>query len=463
MTSNLSDANLHSSDSRRFKLSLGLFVAPMSATLVYWLSISQGDTIAGAMAVTVFAAILWFTEALPLPVTAILIPVGLAAMGVFESTTAFNSFGNPVLFLVLGGYALAVAVEVNHVDRWLARHMLSMAGTHSLGVLSAFTATSAVLSMFISNTATTALLLPVALGILRRHKADENLSRVILLGVAYGASIGGVATLTGSSPNAIAAGLLDMGFFEWLKYGLPVSVAMLVLTIPVLWWTFKPEQQRISITLSEEAPLSDIAKRTLWVICITVLMWLIGPALASWLHLPPSLFNSTSVSCMAIALLIFTRCVDWKSLEGGVHWGVLLLLGGGLSLGRALTESGAADWLAGLMATSLGELPFFVLLISLAGIAVFATELISNTAMTAKLAPIVLGMATQLGLHADSLVVLVAISTSMAFMLPVATPPNALVHATGQVAQKDMMRSGLRLNVVAILIIAILFYFGIAG
>jgi len=459
--------NPSESDEYRLNLTQGhiaaLVTAPLLAILVYWLTLPQGAPIAGALAVTVFAAVLWITEALPLPVTALLIPVGLATVGVFEARGAYTSFGNPVLFLVLGGYALAVAVAVNGVDRWLARRILGLAGSSTIGLLIAFMVTSALLSMLISNTATTALLLPVALGILSRDPADINLSRLLLLGVAYGASIGGVATLTGSPPNAIAAGLLEISFLKWLSYGLPVSLSMLVVAIPVLWWTYRPEQKQITVTLGEEVPLTANGKRTLAVIGITLLLWLFGPALGKLLALPPVLFSSAAVASIAVGLLILTRCVNWKALEKGVHWGVLLLLGGGLSLGRGLTESGAADWLAGLLTSSAGDLPLFALLLALVTIGVFATELISNTAVTAKLAPILMGVALHLGLEAGSLVVPVAIATSMAFMLPVATPPNALVHASGHVAQRDMMRAGLRLNLAAIAVITLLFHFGVAG
>ncbi len=440
-----------------------LVAAPLLAVLAYWLTLPQGAPIAGALAVTVFAAVLWITEALPLPVTALLIPVGLGAVGVFEARDAYTSFGNSVLFLVLGGYALAVAVEVNGVDRWLARRILGLAGSRTIGLLAAFMATSALLSMLISNTATTALLLPVALGILSRQHADANLSRLLLLGVAYGASIGGVATLIGSPPNAIAAGLLEIDFLEWLAYGIPVSLAMLAAAIPILWWTYRPEQKHITVTLDGEAPLTANGKRTLAVVAITLSLWLFGPTLGELLLLPPASFSSAAVAGIAVALLILTRCVNWKSLEKGVRWGVLLLLGGGLSLGRGLTESGAANWLAGLLTSSVGDLPLFVLLLVLVAIGVFATELISNTAVTANLAPILLGVALHLGLEADSLVVPVAIAASMAFMLPVATPPNALVHASGHVAQRDMMRAGLRLNLAAIAVITLLFHFGVAG
>lgn len=442
---------------------VALVAALLLAMLVFGLVLPQGVLIAGAIAVTIMAAVLWITEALPLPVTALLIPVGLATVGVFEASDAYNSFGSPVLFLVLGGYSLAVAVEANGVDRWLARRILGMAGSQTIGLLIALMVSSAVLSMLISNTATTALLLPVVLGILSQRQADANLRRLLLLGVAYGASIGGVATLTGSAPNAIAAGLLEIGFLEWLSFGLPVSLTMLAVAVPVLWLTYPPEKKQFSVSLGEELPLTRGAKRTITVIGITLLLWLFGPAAGKLLQLPPALFGSAAVASIAVALLMLIRCVSWKALEKGIHWGVLLLLGGGLSLGRGLTESGAADWLAGLLATSVGDLPMFALLLVLVSIGVFATELISNTAVTAKLAPILMGVALQLGLESHSLVVPVAIATSMAFMLPVATPPNALVHASGHVAQRDMMRAGLRLNLAAIVVITLLFYFGLAG
>ncbi|WP_457756245.1 SLC13 family permease [Thermodesulfatator indicus] len=214
------------------------------AVLIYWLTIPQGHLIAGALAVTIFAAVLWFTEAIPLPVTALLIPVGLATLGVFKTKEAFQSFGSPVLFLVLGGYALAVAVEANGVDRWLAQKILGLAGSKVIGLLVALMVSSALLSTLISNTATTALLLPVVLGILSRQKNyDEKLPPLLMLAVAYSANIGGVATLTGTAPNAIAAELLNINFLEWLSYGLPVSISMLILAIPILWWTYRPKQK----------------------------------------------------------------------------------------------------------------------------------------------------------------------------------------------------------------------------
>lgn len=440
-----------------------LFLAPFLAIVVYYATLAQGVQIAGALSITVFAAILWVSEALPLPVTALLIPVGLASVGVFEIKDAYTPFGSSVLFLVLGGYALAVAVEKNKVDRWIAQHILGLSGDKTVGLFMAIMATSAILSMLISNTATTALLLPVAIGILAKQAVDANLSKVLLLGVAYGASIGGVATITGTAPNAIAAGLLDISFLEWISYGLPISITMLIVAMPILWWTYRPNVQKLNIDTVEKVPLTKDGRKTIIIVGITLSLWLFGSFIGELFSLPSALFSSASVAIMAVALLILAGCVNWKNLEKGIHWGVLILLGGGLTLGHGLTESGAASWLAGLLVAGTGDLPMFVLLLVLVAIGVFATELISNTAVTAKLAPILVGVALQLSLETNSLVIPVAIATSMAFMLPVATPPNALVHASGYITQKDMIKVGLRLNFAAIFVITFMFYFNLVG
>lgn len=438
---------------------LTLALSMALATVVYWLALPQGQRIAGALAITALAAALWISEVLPLAVTAILIPVGLASVGVFETTSAYSAFGNPVLFLVLGGYAIAAAVGINGVDQWMARGILAWTGTHTVSLVAALMASAAVLSMFISNTATAALLLPVAIGIVGRQHDDPNLTRLLPLSVAYGASIGGVATLVGSPPNAIAAGLLNISFLQWTTYALPVSVVMLMLAIPVLWWTFPARQRRIYLQLEKPQALARNARLTLAVLGVTLCLWLAGPTLAVAMNLPTALFSASSVACVSVALLILTKCVTWKALEHGINWGVLLLLGGGLTLGRGLTESGAADWLAELLVMHTSDVPPLGLLLIVVTIAVFTTELISNTAVTAKLAPILMGVALQFGLTAESLVVPVAIATSMAFMLPVATPPNAMVHASGFVSQTDMIRVGFRLNLVAVTVISLIFHF----
>jgi sodium-dependent dicarboxylate transporter 2/3/5 len=248
-----------------------------------------------------------------------------------------------------------------------------------------------------------------------------------------------------------------------MAYGLPVSFTMLFVAIPILWFTYKPDSLNISIALEEKQALSTKARRTIKVAAVTLFLWLFGPLITTAFGLPAVLSTSASVAMLAVVLLMLSNCLNWKNLEHGVQWGVLLLLGGGLSLGRGLTESGAAEWLAQIFSANAGNLSMLVLLLLIVSIGVFTTELISNTAITAKLAPIIMGIALQLGLDAENLVVSMAIASSMAFMLPVATPPNAMVHASGQVLQKDMIKVGIRLNIAAVFVITLLFYFEIAG
>lgn len=436
----------------RFMLSL------LASSLVWFTSASLGPEIQGALSVSAFAALLWLTETLPLPVTALMVPVALAAVGVFEQKQAFDSFGNAVIFLVLGGYALGVAVQVNGIDLWLAKRIINLAGTGHHRLLAALMATSAFLSMVISNTATVALLLPVASGILLRYDDDKNLSRLLLLGVAYGASIGGIATLIGSPPNAIAAGLLGLEFIDWVSYGVPVSLIALVLAYFILLKTWPPTTKADDTGPELVNKLSPSAYKALFVVMLTFTLWMFGPSLTRLFELPTALLGSASVAILSLVFMVLLKCVKWEELEHGIHWGVLVLLGGGLTLGRGLTESGAADWLASQFVGAVGHLPILLLLLALVIIAVFATELISNTAVTASLAPILMGVALQLGMAAESLVLPVTIGTSMAFMLPVATPPNAMVHATKKVSQHDMMRVGLRLNLVVISVIVLVFY-----
>ena len=433
-------------------------LALVIASAVYWLVLPYGEQIAGACSIAVLAAVLWISEVLPLAVTAILIPVGLSAVGVFSASDAFTSFGSPVLFLVLGGYALAAAVRHNHIDYWITNSILAQAGTRTRHVLLSVMAVSAFLSMLISNTATTALLLPVAMGILKRQDEDPNLARLLVLCIAYGASIGGAATLVGSPPNAIAAGLLDINFLQWLGYGLPVSLAMLLLALPIMCWMYPAKHKQLKMTLDIKSPMQQSGKHTMVVLGSVLLLWLFGPPLGQLLGLPAALFSAAGIACLAVAVLILTGCLTWDAFQRDVQWGVLLLLGGGLSLGRGLTESGASDWLGQILVVYIGELSALSLLLVLVTIGVFATELISNTAVTAKLAPVLAGVALQLGLDSESLVVPVAIATSMAFMLPVATPPNAMVHASGLVSQRDMIRVGFWLNLLAIGVISLIFY-----
>jgi sodium-dependent dicarboxylate transporter 2/3/5 len=435
----------------------GIFLlAFILAILIYLQVLPYGEQKAVSLAVAMFAATLWISEVVPLYITALFIPLAFMVGGVLDPQNAFDSFIHPVILLMLGGYIMAIALEKTGVACWLTQRILSCSGHHKFSILAAFMIASACMSMLISNTATVALLIPVVTHFLNSTNDNKDLSKALMLGIAYGASIGGVATLVGSPPNAIAAGLLDISFLEWLGYGLPVSIVMLIVAFFILRFSF-PMRDTLKISIEEGKQLSSSGKRTLLIVEIVLFFWLLGPFLEDFFNLPEKVFSASNVAVIAIIALILTRCLKVSNIKCGVNWRVLILIGGGLTLGQGLIESGASEWLATLMAEKISTFHPVLFLVIIVAIGVFTTEIISNTAVAANLAPILMGVALQVGVSQGSLVVPVVIATSMAFMLPVATPPNALIHATGYVTQLDMIRIGIRLNILAILVIVIIF------
>ncbi len=413
------------------------------------------------LALFVFIGGLWISQALHLSVTALLVPLLAVLAGVFTVREALASFAQPVIFLFLGGFALAAALARHGLDRALAVAMLRLARgrlTVALGLLFALTA---FLSMWLSNTATTAMMLPLALGLLQPQGAPEEpdagrLRAFVLLGLAYSASIGGIGTLVGSPPNAIAAAQAGIGFSQWMAIGLPLVAVLLPLMVAVLYAVIRPRLAGSAGATVDLVAANDWAwtrerRLVIGIFMLTVAGWILGAPLGRWVGIGQDM--DTVVALGAIALLGVSGVLEWKDVERQTQWGVLLLFGGGLALSQVMSATGASTYLAqGLMAGVAGAPPWLVVL-ALVAFVVMLTELVSNTASAALIIPIVMGLAPALGMGADSLAVAVAISASCAFMLPVATPPNAIVFGSGMVPQPAMMRSGLVLNLLAMAVI----------
>jgi solute carrier family 13 (sodium-dependent dicarboxylate transporter), member 2/3/5 len=416
---------------------------------------------AGALALFTLVGGLWLTQALPLAVTALLVPVGAVLLGLAAPTAALAPFAHPVIFLFLGGFALAAALQRQGLDFALAGAVLRLAGGRRLGAVGLLAAMSALLSMWISNTATAAMMLPLALGLLREAPASGAASdggegheigareRVfVLLALAYSASIGGIATPVGSPPNAIAAAQAGLGFAQWLAYGLPAVALLWPLMLGVLWLLLRPSLGgRVALA---PVPLAWTRERivTVAIFGATVAGWVGGAPLARALGIAGD--TDSLVALAAIAALVGSGVLGWREFESRAQWGVLLLFGGGLALSAVMQSSGASRVLAeGLLAQVQGA-PAWLVLAGVVAFVVFLTELVSNTASAALLLPIFLPMATVLGLPPPAAAAAVAVAASCAFMLPVATPPNAIVFATDQVPQAQMMRCGWWLNLVCI-------------
>lgn len=407
------------------------------------------------LALFVGIAFLWMTEALPLAITALLVPMIAAVMGLSGVKDSLASFAAPPIFLFLGGFALAAALSAQGIDRWLAGKLAKLGKGKFVPVCLYLFAGTALLSMFVSNTATTAMMIPLALGILSQFQADGAVPKntyFLLLGVAYAASIGGLGTLVGSPPNGIAAKALGVSFSEWLKFGIPAVIVLLPAMVATLHFMLKPSSKVTCEIEVEAGPFEFTRPRiiTLTIFAATALGWIFGSPLGALLGISDI---DTWVALAAIALLSATRVVSWGEIQNGTDWGVLLLFGGGLALSAVLGSSGASLFMARLLGGAMGEWPLYAIIMGVVAFVIFLSELASNTATAALLVPIFMAMALEFDIDAAKLVLPVTIAASCGFMLPVGTPPNAMVFATGRIPQRSMIRVGFVMDLVFIALI----------
>jgi sodium-dependent dicarboxylate transporter 2/3/5 len=409
------------------------------------------------LALFVGIAFLWMTEALPLAITALLVPVIAAVMGLAGVKDSLASFAAPPIFLFFGGFALASALSAQGIDRWLAAKLARLGKGKFVPVCLYLFAGTAVLSMWVSNTATTAMMIPLALGIISQFPTEGAAPKntyFLLLGVAYAASIGSLGTIVGSPPNGIAAKALGVSFSEWLKIGIPAVLVLLPVMVATLHFLLKPSNEGGAIEVkAERFDFTPQRKITLAIFTAAALGWIFGTPLGKLLGISDI---DTWVALAAIGLLAATRVVSWRQIEEGTDWGVLLLFGGGLALSAVLGSSGASLFMARLLGGAMGEWPLWAIIVGVVTFVIFLTELSSNTATAALLVPIFMAMAAEFDLATAKLVMPVAIAASCAFMLPVASPPNAIVFGTGRVPQRTMIRVGFVLNLVFIALITAL-------
>lgn len=416
----------------------------------------QPATQAG-MALFALAGMLWLTEAIPLTFTALLIPLLAVVLGLDDVKGAISGFANPIIFLFLGGFALAAAMRKQGIDRWLASRVMALARGHAQTAAFLLIVATSLISMWISNTATAVMMLPVALGLLAgMEDRYPRYAVFVLLGLAWGANIGGIATLVGSPPNAITAAALGWGFQDWLRVGMPAYLVIMPVALVLLWLTIRPENNLPAVSaVTLPFPPGRDAKLTVAIFLLTVSLWISGSHVSALIGIKGDF--DTWVALLAIALLGLTRVTTWEDIERQSNWGVLLLFGGGITLSALMQDSGASRWMAdGLMAWVPGDHPWLLYLM-VALFVIFLSELVSNTACAALLVPLMMTMATATGMNPVTMAALTGLAASCSFMLPVGTPPNALVYGTGRIPQKSMIRAGLVMNLAsAVLLVTVL-------
>lgn len=433
----------------------------LASGLYLWLPLEP--SVRAGLVIFLVAGLLWLTEAVHLSFTALLIPVLAILLGVMPVKQAFSDFANPVIFLFLGGFALASALGRHGIDRSIGNTVLRMAGTHPVWAMYLLFGATAFLSMWISNTATAAMMLPVALGIASRFEDPQHRTHLfLLLGTAYSASIGGIATLVGSPPNAIAASHQNLSFSDWLQVGMPVTLILMPLMVLLLQLLLKPslalKQEETASTAAHVALTTSPRQRNLalGIFALVVCGWIFSSALGPLLGIGKDL--DTWIAILGIVLLGVTGVISWDDVEKKTSWGILLLFGGGLTLSSVLEITGTSAFIADHLKEALAQAPTLVAILMISAFVVFLTEMVSNTACAALLIPLLVPVSIYMGIPPQTIAVLVAICASCAFMLPVATPPNAIVYGTGLVPQKVMMRCGFFLNLVCIVVLTGLGY-----
>ncbi|CEN43460.1 Uncharacterized transporter HI_0608 [Capnocytophaga canis] len=422
------------------------------------------DKVNKGLALLVFVAILWLTEIVHITVTALLIPILAILLGLEQTKPALQAFANPTIFLFFGGFVIATALSVQKLDQYIANRVISLArGNFVVAILLLFSVT-ALFSMGISNTATAAMIIPLAIGMLKNvdYQTNRNTYVFVILGVAYSASVGGMGSLVGSPPNAIVASQLHLTFSDWLKYGIPVMMGLMPLMLLAMYIVLKPN---FKIKVTTENLVDKLTRKqyiTIIIFIVTALSWIFGDFLnstiSSILGIAKIAEFDALVAMIAAVLVCFSGVASWKEVQDNTDWGVLLLFGGGLTLSAVLTSSGASKALVDGVVFLVEGKHFYLIGLLVAVFIIFLTEFTSNTASAALLVPIFISIAQELEMNPLGLSLIIGLGASCAFMLPVATPQNAIAYGTGMVNQNDMIKIGFVLNILSVIFISTMAY-----
>jgi len=470
---------------------VGLFLGPFLFTLILFLPVPEGLSVEAwhTVAIAALLASWWATEAIPVPATSLLPLVLIPLLDIGSSADASLPYARPVIFLLLGGFLAAMAMQKWNLHRRIALNILARAGDNPYALIGGFMAASALLSMWISNTATTLMMVPIAITvattILGEKASSHRFTIALLIGCAWAASIGGLGTYIGTPPNLFVKGFIEQTtgreilFYQWMAFGVPVVMVMVPLAWVVLTRICFPFESKLvrggsDVVQRELAALGAMTKpekRVAAVMLTMALMWSFRQLLVEWEGLTNLLPFVARLSDMHIAvaagLAMFIipsgkakrsgALLDWETAVT-LPWGVILLFGGGLSLAAAIGKTGLAVYLGEAM-SGLATVPLFLMVLAIVALITFLTELTSNTATTAAMVPVLGALATTANLDPIFLAAPAAMAASCAFMLPVATGPNAVVFSTGNIHVPDMMRAGLWLNVMGTFAVSAVCYY----
>ena len=463
---------------------LGLISGPLLFFILLLMPISDGLSAEGqaVLATTVWMAIWWISEAAPLAVTALLPVVLFPVTGGLEAAATTSAFGQPIIFLFLGGFVIALAMEQWNLHRRIAISIVLSVGDNPARMILGFMLATALLSMWISNTATALMMMPIGTAIIQQFREgaasdqSERFGKMLMLSIAYSASIGGMATLIGTPTNAIFVAIVkqlfdvEISFAKWMLIVLPISSLLLgvcwyyltKITYPIQLHHLGGGKEEIRRMQDELGPMSREEKYVLAVFTLTAICWITRSLLL--VRLLPGLNDTAIAIAGGIALFLIparTRqspmLMTWKDTTQ-LPWGILLLFGSGLTIAAGFRSSGLAQWI-GEQLTAIGTIELLLIILIVVAMINFLTEITSNVATASVMLPILASLSVAIGVHPYGMMLGACVAASCAFMLPVATPPNAVVFGSGLVTIRDMSRTGLWMNLISVVLLTLFVYY----
>lgn len=463
---------------------VGFFGGVIVFVLMLLLPVPEGLSVAGwsTAAVAMLMAIWWITEVVPISVTALIPLLLFPVMGIADIGQTAIPYANPMIFLFMGGFILAISMQEWGLHRRVALNIIKIVGSRPLSIIAGFMISTAIMSMWVSNTAATMMMLPIALSVIDLTKTTKedilnyrNFGIALMLAIAYSSSVGGLATIIGTPTNALLIGYLhdsygiEISFVQWMMVGLPIVIFGLpIIFVTLTKWVYPIKlkslpggHEYVSDALSKMGRITRPEVMVAVIFSVVALLWIFRPLLEDYL---PGLSDAGIAIFGAIVLFITPVkpregifLLTWKQAEK-LPWGVLILFGGGLSLAGAIHRTGLAEWIGGYFSL-IGGWPVILVILIVAMVIIMFTELASNSATAAAFLPIMSSVAIGIGQDPMLLAVPVAIVASCAFMLPAATPPNAIVYGSGVMTIPQMAKAGIVLNVLFALLITILTYY----
>ncbi len=452
---------------KRKKNIISISVGIVLFVIVYYFPFGSLQTLNGdmraALGILILAAVLWMTEAIPLYVTSLVIVLGqifFIQEKTVSSAEALAPFFSPIIALFLGGFVLAAALSQYELDLKMIKSVLKLAGRAPRSILFAMMGITGFLSMWMSNTATTALMIAIAVPIYTQIPKDDKFKKALILGVPFAANIGGMVTPIGTPPNAIIIEELSIkgtpiGFLDWMIIALPLALILFIFTYFVLYFSFSSKTDSINIEMEEKID-SGFSKTQIFVLLIfmlTVALWL-----GSSIEVMGEFFQHPGFIALIPPVAFFSTGLLDKDDLADLNWDVLLLMGGGLSLGNAISSTGLDDWIVGLIGYS--SMGIVLLILSFSALAVVLSTFMSNTATASLMAPLMLAIGMDLGVEV-SIMASIALACSVAMALPVSTPPNAIAYGTDVIEVKDMIKYGGLVSIMGIILLTIVFGFGL--